>query len=241
MRVQIVSDAHTEFHKDGGVGFIQYLNPKGAQVLVIAGDLALREGLRTVLKAACAKYLYVVMVAGNHEFYESSREKVQERLREIQEECPNLHVLEDSTVEIEGQRFIGSTLWFPEVTRAAPYKSELNDFHLIEGFESWVYVVNRRSQHFLRHNVQPNDVVITHHVPTPRGVLSYWRNHTLNDFYLCDMTETIWVKEPKLWVYGHTHDSHDFTFGKTRFACNPFGYLRRLENPNFEWDRVIDL
>jgi hypothetical protein len=42
-----------------------------------------------------------------------------------------------------------------------------------------------------------------------------------------------------LWSHGHTHDSFDYTVGRTRVLSNPKGY--RDENKAFVPDLVLDL
>ena len=39
MKILVVSDLHLEFHEDGGREFLQTLDPRDAEVLVVAGDL----------------------------------------------------------------------------------------------------------------------------------------------------------------------------------------------------------
>ena len=241
MRFQLVSDIHAEFHQDGGLEFFRSLQPDGAAVLVIAGDIGLRGHLEGCLQAACTKWKHIVMVLGNHDLYQSNSREVWETIKTLEAKFPNLHVLENSVVTIEGQRFIGCTLWFPDLPRSRPYRTCLNDFGQIREFPCWFFEQNQKSVSYLRHNVHENDVVVTHHIPLPSAVEPRFRNDPVNDFFLCDMTETIWTCTPKAWVFGHQHTSWDSVFASTRFVCNPFGYLRQEENPKFNWNKIIDL
>ena len=241
MRFQLISDVHAEFHRDDGMEFFQSVQPNDAQVLVIAGDLSLPEQMEDCLKAACAKWSHVVYVLGNHEYYHHSSREVWNTIRRLEAKLPNLHVLENGVVVIEGQRFIGATLWFPDLPRSRQYRPYLNDYGVIREFMSWWVETNQKSMSFLRHNIREGDVVVTHHVPLPTGVSPHWRADPTTDFFVCDMTETIWVCKPKIWCYGHTHDPHDFVFASTRLICNPFGYLGRGENAGFDWGKVIDI
>ena len=72
MRVQLLSDLHLEFHRDGGKAFLKSLDPSGVDVLVLAGDVDVAAGgLLQSLTSICRLYRdsSVVYVAGNHEFY----------------------------------------------------------------------------------------------------------------------------------------------------------------------------
>jgi len=122
------------------------------------------------------------------------------------------------------------------------HRQYLNDFHVINGgFTDWFPQLNQESRQFLQETVQADDVVVTHHIPTYRGVHPDYEGSNLNYFFLCDMDNLIQQAQPKVWIYGHTHDSMDFTIGDTRLVCNPFGYLRRQENSGFEWKKVIQV
>jgi len=242
MRVQIVSDIHAEFHHDRGKYFCDEIPLDGTDVLVIAGDLGIHFNLGYCLTLLCQRVPHVVYVMGNHEFYHSTRRGILGILQRAQEELPNLHVLENDTVTIEGQRFVGCTLWFEDKPESHPYRVRLNDFHIINGgFTDWFPALNQASRQFLAETVQSDDIVVTHHVPTPKGSHPRFKGEPLNYFFTCDMEGVIREAQPEVWVYGHTHDSHDFTIGKTRLICNPFGYLRREENAGFDWKKVIEV
>jgi len=242
VNIQVLSDIHAEFHQDQGRMFIEQLPVDGTDVLVVAGDLAVHHNLEYCLQALSKKVPHVVFVMGNHEFYHSTRHAILRSLKMVQEACPNLHVLENSATIIDGQRFVGCTLWFEDVPASWEFRDRLNDFHIINGgFTDWFPQLNTESRLFLEGNVMSQDVVVTHHVPTPKGSHPRFDGEPLNYFFTCDMEHVIQQEQPKLWVYGHTHDSHDFHIGDTRLVCNPFGYLRRQENSGFEWKKVIQV
>jgi hypothetical protein len=47
-----------------------------------------------------------------------------------------------------------------------------------------------------------------------------------------------------LWTHGHTHDSFDYTFNKTRIICNPAGYQMKpgkYENKKFDLEKVVEI
>jgi predicted phosphodiesterase len=75
MRLQLLSDLHFEFHRDGGRSFVDSFDPTGIDVLVLAGDIAVAEGIPHALALLCERFrdATVVFVHGNHEFYGSDR------------------------------------------------------------------------------------------------------------------------------------------------------------------------
>ena len=236
MKVQILSDIHVEFQRDRGRAFIERLNPRGVDVLVVAGDLGLAHDgtLEEALEALCGRYRHVVFVAGNHEHYGAGREEVHAVLGELSDRHRNLHWLEDGVVSIDGQRFVGATLWFPPHPDGADasWAHFLNDFRRIRDLDAWVHDVNRRSTEFLDAVVLPGDVVVTHHLPHTCCVHARYVGHPLTRFFVSPLPDAL-VGRPALWVFGHGHDSVWTTLGACRLVANPFGYMGHEENPDY--------
>lgn len=240
MRIQIISDVHTEFQRDWGESFIESMDSDGVDVLVIAGDLSTKDQLKMNLRGFCKKYPHVVYTPGNHEFYGSSFGDVRKTLSEIND-CPNLHILDNKSVEIMGQKFVGCTLWFRNGDKNCLLEKHMNDFRTIKDFGKEVYGENERSLEFLKENVCSNSVVVTHHMPSTLSIGKMWVKHPLNVFFLCDLDEFICERKPKIWFHGHTHDSFDYVLDKTRIVCNPFGYVGSAINPSFDDKKIIEI
>lgn len=102
-RLHILSDLHLE-RSDW-----EPSSPPDVDVVVLAGDV--HPGLEG-LKWARAAYgdLPIVFVPGNHEFHRHRLRGLWERMRDWGR-SQNIHVLEQETVEVEGVRFFGATLW----------------------------------------------------------------------------------------------------------------------------------
>lgn len=240
MNIQLLSDLHLEFYPDHGKAFVEALDPTGVDVLVLAGDIstAYRHRLRKALGWLSEMYPQVVVVLGNHEYYQMGVKWTHAEMNKIvRNHIPkkNVHWLENGTVEIGGQRFVGTTLWFREHPDGLNemFSRYLNDFRMIRDLEPWVYMQNRKAQSFLRETVSKGDFVITHHLPTSAAVHPKWRtDRHLERFYVCDLPEDVLMK-PAFWVYGHTHESMSFELGDTRFYSNPCGYHGIELNPNF--------
>ena len=241
MRLQVLSDLHFEFHADAGASFVGSLNPEGVDVLVVAGDLAVGEGIGPALDLLCTRYArsVVVYVHGNHEFYGCPRERVVAVTRAACGRHTNLRWLDAMLVEIQGVRFLGAPLWFARVDTAP--KMEMNDFHRIPKFESWVYTQNARAVEFLDHEVRDGDVVVTHHLPARACVAYEYVQSPLNAFFLCDLEALVLAKRPAIWIHGHTHKSVDVTLGATRIVCNPLGYVGHELNRAFQNDARIEM
>jgi predicted phosphodiesterase len=242
MRIQLVSDLHFECHADGGQSFIESLDPGRCDVLVLAGDVCTVEGgLLTALTMFSQRFKQVVYVAGNHEYWRVNRGSLNATLRKAAERCPNLHVLDNDILMLDGHRFLGTTLWFPDTSLARQQSPVWADFIAIPNLWKWVYLHNERSQQFLRRELREGDIVVTHHMPSWRCVHPQYAAESTNCYYVCDMEELIVERRPALWLHGHTHTSGDSLVGSTRIVCNPFGYVPSMLNSRFSDELVIDV
>ena len=246
MKIQILSDLHLEFHADDGIQWIQDLDKKAVDVVILAGDIStvFKGRLAKALRAFCHLYPHVIFVAGNHEYYHVSVEEAQQSFDALDQELSNLHILHNSSVYIEHQRFVGSTLWFEDKKDEAHdiLKWSLNDFHKIKNFDPWVYQQNQASIEFLQQEVHAHDIVVTHHIPDMRGVHPKWTSSVegFGRFFLHQLDEAL-VTRPKYWVHGHGHDSRRSQLNGSELIANPFGYLNHEENPHFDPYLVIEV
>lgn len=239
--IQVFSDVHFEFHEDAGAAFVAALDPKGVDVLVVAGDLSNAAGLEKALAKVCARYPRVVFVSGNHEAYGAAPKDVVQIRERVSARHANLHWLEREIVEIGGVRFIGTTLWFPRPNDVLGLKHRLNDYSQILGFEPWVYEQNCLAVEFLQHHLREGDVVVTHHLPSFRSVHPKYAGSPLNFGFVCDVEDLIVEREPKLWFHGHSHESVDYRIGRTRVVCNPFGYAGYETNYKFKEKLLVEV
>ncbi len=242
MCLQLLSDLHFEFHRDNGRSFVDSLDPTGIDVLVLAGDIAVGEGLQPALALLCGRFCdaSVVYVHGNHEFYGSGRTSVIDITKRAQAENPNLVWLDSSGIQLHGFTFLGATLWFPRSTVDERLKHAMNDFSAIEDFESWVYEENAKAVAFFERQLHPGDIVVTHYLPSHRCVAPRFQGHPLNPFFVCDLTGQIMEHRPRLWLHGHSHASVRVQIGETTVRCNPFGYAVEELNPEFLDRLVVD-
>jgi Icc-related predicted phosphoesterase len=242
------SDSHLDFHYDGGESFLARLPLDAVDVVVIAGDFGtvgksafqddnLQHGLRIVADRA----KQIVYVTGNHEYYDTRRERVHQVLREFAATHPNFHWLHNSEVEIDGHRFVGTTMWFREDPSVWSIRHRLNDFNLIPEFDHWVYKDNARAVGFLRHRIRKGDIVVTHHVPHPGCISRQYQGDPMNAFYLCDMVNEIRRLSPAIWFHGHIHESRNFMVGDTQILANPYGYSGHGTNNDFQESLIVSV
>jgi Icc-related predicted phosphoesterase len=215
-------------HADLGMEFCSQLDPRGVDVLAVAGDFCGwsvgDEQSRIVFSMLADKYPRILYVPGNHEYWGSSRDKMPARFRQLELDYPHLTVLDNSSVEFGGQRFFGGTMWFGEPSPAMiAMKLKWPDYLWIKELEPWVYEQNARFQQMIRDQVRPGDIVISHHQPSYQSVAERYRGDPSNHFYVTEMDDAILSTKPALWLHGHTHEQFDYQLGETRVVCNPHG------------------
>jgi Icc-related predicted phosphoesterase len=108
MRAWIISDIHTSVLAEFWTTPHQVPD---ADICICAGDIS-DFGSTSIgyLRRNIERYMPVVLVFGNHDFFNSSIDfALQKARREIQ--GTRIHLLENQSVEIDGCRFVGATLW----------------------------------------------------------------------------------------------------------------------------------
>ena len=249
MRLLILSDLHFEFHRDGGEAFCQrYRDFDDYDVAVIAGDLCSFSSLGRSFQLVSETFKETVYVSGNHEAYGSSIEEMTTKIwdelfeeNQARESGGAIWPLERGFRVINGQRFIGATLWFPHDVVSKRLEWVMNDFSLIRGLSEEVDKIHRETKEWLWDTLTKDDVLVTHHLPHPRSIHPKYAESNLNRFFLGDIGGLIQNRQPKLVIHGHTHESIDYRIGKSRVVCNPHGYLGREVNPNFVERLVVEV
>lgn len=225
MKIQVLSDIHREF----GTPDLDF-HPD-ADVIIIAGDISVSgEVERALNNLELPQKKKVLAVRGNHcRWVNTQYHSLPAPLDK------NIIILDCQIRKIKKQRFLGCSLWYN------PDKTQGN-------WSDFVYYDREKiSQHhqkevaFLYDNLQENDVVITHFLPSHACTHPRWKNYDSNCFFVGEeLQELIIERKPKLWIFGHIHDSMDFYLGQTRMVCNPYGYYPDGLNPNYI-TKVIDI
>lgn len=268
MRVLVLSDLHLEFGKLSPVHKDRRID-EGVDVVVLAGDIAEGvQGIRWARETFVTKE--IVYVAGNHEFYDNNVDSLVVTLREVAQRM-GVHFLERDAVQIDGVRFLGTTLWTNFELFGINAREEsmsaaalcLNDFRCIKTSHGFT----RESDATIRQRVfMPEDairehalntawleaelstgdpertIVVTHHAPHMGSVELQYANDLASGAYASDLTRLL--GKSRYWIHGHMHSGSRYTVNGTEVIANPLGYRRwdgSAENRFFQPDLVIEI
>jgi Icc-related predicted phosphoesterase len=263
MKAWIFSDLHMDVRADTHPFRLPERRPDHDMV-IIAGDV--REGAARAVRwiaETCLHHKPVIYVRGNHESYGKAIDTDLEAARaEIKNTSypHNIHLLENDSVDIDGVRFIGATLWtdyalYGEEMRWACYtaaQAGMNDHRRIRVAANG-YAKFRTKEAWIEHKVsrifiedklaEPFDgprVVVTHHAPSMKSIDFERFGHTpLNGAYASNLDHLI--DRSELWVHGHVHTRFDYMRGNGRVICNPRGYVGAGEETGFDPALVVDI
>jgi predicted phosphohydrolase len=130
------TDIHLDFLPvpEGAKMFAQYLaeeNPN-AEALLITGDISIGSSVVRHLKDIAEVFVKpVYFVLGNHDYYYSSFKEVDQKVRELVAETPNLHLLNDGWHEYHGIPIVGVGGWYDAYYGNTYTKAHLTDFYEI--------------------------------------------------------------------------------------------------------------
>jgi predicted phosphodiesterase len=244
-KIFAISDLHLEFHKSAA-SLYGLLKLPVADICILAGDIGYPRDSNTkkhradyseLLRLFKKKYEHVILVVGNHEYYQTTnydRDAVLDDLRAICAE-QNVHLLRRNTVKINNIKFIGTTLWSAIDSNVC---SKMGDFQL--AFKNRLDYLGEfkgaaagmDDYRWLRHKLSENNtvdidctkVVITHHLPTEKLIHSRFADNSANTGFYTDIIDELNLTGVKYWFCGHTHEYSDYVRGETTFIANPFGY-----------------
>lgn len=254
MKIQPASDLHLEFDHTVTIP------NAGADVLVLAGDICMARYMENVddfFKTVSNEFKDVIYVMGNHEHYRCLYNSVVDMAKQALAKYPNIRVLANDSVVIDGVKFIGSTLW-TDMNKGDPvtlysirhmmsdyqiinYRDERGNFYTLRPENT--YAAHREAVAYIEQEINIDDmpvVVVSHHAPSPLSIHpKYKTEQVMNGGYSSDLSHIL-KPNVKLWIHGHTHSPFDYTVMDTRIVCNPHGYPNEY-GMNFKPGWVIDI
>lgn len=268
MKLKLWSDLHLEF-RDNLYDHIfdpiwEDENSYKDVTLLLAGDIGVGMGAKKFVEEMCKHFKYVLMIHGNHEYYDGDLNKVVsdwkaytgEELNIMIEPGPrNFYFLHNDSVILDGVRFIGGTMWTDfngsDIIDMSAAHRVMADYQVIklDGKPLTPRDVIREHDKFmdflLKKFDEPFDgktVVMTHHSPGNELKRTGTKRGRVSSAYFADIEELIgYHNKVQLWVHGHTHQNWDYMINETRVVCNPYGYWGDSTNKDFDKNIILEV
>lgn len=236
-RIAYCSDLHMDNYRFRGE-YVYPLITIGADILILAGDLCEYKYLHAhmdYIKTLAEQFKYVLIVEGNHEFYEW----------DINQGPPlkypdNVILLKDEKFVYNNIVFFGGPLWskLDDLSDLDRYniRSMISDFSIIKDGDSRFSIermgklYNSYIEGLYETHLELKDdqklVAISHFAPSLKSVSPGYEGSSLNPYFCNDLDELIKGLNISHFIHGHVHSDHDYMIGNTRILCNPRGYPR---------------
>jgi Icc-related predicted phosphoesterase len=249
MKIFVASDFHFEYYNTFQEIEKAIDSLPRADVICLCGDIIclfeydlpvdMVESNRNkfVFETFSKKYKHVIYVRGNHEYWAGSYTPTKRSYK-----LPsNVYELLNEKITIDGQDFVGSSMFYPKTPESEMKSVTFSDFTESKSLKYWIWSENRIAKNFLNNNVDNKSIVITHHLPSRKSVHPRFESSPLNCFFVCDWAEDLIIKkQPKYWLHGHTHNNCDYNIGVTEVICNPLGYDFD-PNPGFTRSSILEI
>lgn len=269
MQLQYASDLHLEFrtHLHGKEIVRKLRDGSDSDVLVLAGDICSIDSfthvslLTSFLESVSSLYRDVLYVPGNHEYYNNNlTPKVdliaagdcnKEKLAAILSKYPNVTLLDNKIIGLEGKVIAGTTLWWDTDHPMSNVRSNMiNDFTWIPGGITWIEKQHQTAIDFIHSLLMEGnaiDCLITHHGVTSK-VRERWIGSPSNIYFYSDISKFLQEIDVNYIIHGHQHDNDEYLIPvkDEKFATvtrNCLGYPRHNGNDStdFDFGAVISL
>ncbi len=261
-RIHILSDLHLEFSNFK-------LTEEEYDILVLAGDISQDlNSLRLFFDRNLKESVPVIYVLGNHEFEGKRFEDAILKYKEMEKEYPNVKVLYNEAIDVDGIRFLGTTLWSNFESRGIDFKNQVKswaknnviDFSYIfkrntEGYDlkyrPWtpddMEKEFNKAYDFLSFELKKRETniprfIVTHFAPHKNSIHEKYQKD-LGSPYWCNHLEEL-MGFSEYWVHGHTHDSFNYNVDETKVICNPRGVSKTYNlssNGLFNKDLIVEV
>lgn len=250
MKIQYASDLHID-EWPHGTNFSTFLTPS-APFLALAGDICPAWDPRYgSFLAWCSRLWHTVfVVAGNHEYHNTTGYTLAETDKHIYNTClkfNNVIFLQSGAsfaVPFSTVRVVGATLWSDidekmwekAAEKKSDYKNIYNDSvsgpRLVTPGE--ITAAHKWQVNSLRAALVPRIygeqlIVITHHMPSKALLEPQYRGEEWHTFYASD-ADFLFNSAVKLWICGHSHRATTVQVPRgPLLAMNARGYNRTEE------------
>jgi Icc-related predicted phosphoesterase len=224
-------------------------------ILVLPGDLWECDKIFSFngwswIATMSKRFKSVVFCLGNHDYWSTNFDKIHKKIAaHIQDQgLTNVFCLENSSVTLDGIRFIGGTLW-TDMQRGDPLAvmaatTTMNDFRYIRtginyskfNTSTWLDA-HRATRRFIFETLNSDavtpTVVLSHHLPSFMCISPAFEHGPYGPYYASTLDAEIHDAAANTnlvaWFHGHTHDTCYQDKLGIPIIANPFGYLSSQE------------
>lgn len=253
MKIQYCSDLHLEFELNSQFLRNYPIEPQ-ADVLILAGDITyLRQDFyrHWFFDYVSQHWKTVYWLPGNHEFYCGIDVLSYDFSKPIAIR-PNVFLLNNSTIELDGVHLIFSTLWSRIEKKNAVYiEKNVSDFECIiyDGSRLSATTFNRlhtEAVTFLKTEIKrlrkQTKIIVTHHLPSLHCNALEFAGSKLNQAFCTNLSSFVETCGANYWIYGHSHrNMPEISIGQTILLTNQLGYMQLDENKGYRTDASFDI
>lgn len=243
MKIDIYSDIHMDSWLKSGwsEGELQFKPTKGTDVCVFAGDAGNGpEWYGKVMRLLRGRYVRVIGVPGNHDYYGS---KAYGGILDLlaYDASNRIYKIADKTIAT-------ATFWTnfrnSETAKEMAFNS-ISDFRVIDGMTpEAMTILHNNAVNFLAEAAsnQKIDVVVSHFPPIRNSEHPLYAGSShLNPYFVNDCPELVEAIGASVWVHGHSHKKFDYDFKGTRVVANPTGYAMEEQNVPIFMPKQIEI
>lgn len=220
--LQVISDIHLEIFRS------VKLRPVCPNIALL-GDIGYpkTERYHKFLTFCSKNFDHVFLITGNHEYYHHSIREIDDYVSQFSKSFDNITFLQNSSINIDGFRIIGTTLWSNTNPKLAKKSSDYYYIFKDDKVNKIIYKdvlkLHSNAVEYLEEQLSPENtsaniptIILTHHAP-----LNY--PYATNLDYL--------MKKPVIgWGYGHTHHNYRFNFMANNHKIKLFTNQMGLKN-----------
>ena len=218
MKIQYMNDLHLEF-SDNSRWMKHNELPVTGDILVLAGDIFYLKNkvapLSNFWKWASANYRQVLIVPGNHEYYNYC--DVMDKGLQWNRKFKNNVGYYQNQVVWKGMNDFRQIMYNGKLLQT----EEFNKMH------SFCLDFIKQS---LAESTAKHIVVVTHHLPTLEVVAPHHKGSVLNSAFATELSGLIADSRIDAWIYGHSHTNIDAEINGTKVVCNQMGYVFQNEH-----------
>ncbi|RDW86944.1 uncharacterized protein DSM5745_03586 [Aspergillus mulundensis] len=241
---QVLSDLHLEINQQ-----YAFEIPVRAKHLILAGDIGRLEdydNYRGFLQRQTRQFERVLLVLGNHEFYNDTFPRGLEKARQLEND-PSMNgrlvLLHQGRYDVPNTlvTVLGCTLWSSVPDDAKDIvRSKIQDFKKIVDWtvddhnashgSDLTWLLGQIEQIRNENKTQRKKrsiLVVTHHAPATKGTSSpqHEKNAWSSAFGTDILSEVSDSAPVKAWIFGHTHYTTEFQSRGVRIVSNQRGYV----------------